>query len=470
MKEKLRKINDYEWLLPKSARQGMLVDAKLIANKVILDSAEDQAIEQLTNCACLPGIVEPVLGMPDIHWGYGEPMGAVSAFDGEEGIISVGMVGFDINCGITLIRTNLTVNDVKPKLKELMNELFAKVPCGVGSKGKLHLTKQQLDDVLVSGVDWAIQNGYGCKKDKKATEEEGKMANADPSKVSELAKKRGIPQLGTLGAGNHFLEVQQVSNIFDKDKAKKYGIDREGQITIMLHCGSRGLGHQVATDYLRIHAHAAKKYNIKLPDPQLVCAPVLSKEGQDYFKAMCCAVNYAFVNRLVMTQWIREAFAAVFKRSWEDMDMHTIYSICHNICKYEKHYLPGTKTQKWLYVHRKGATRSFPNMPVLIAGTMGTASYLLEGTEKAMHETFGSSCHGSGRVMSRHAAIKKFYGAEIKEKLHMKGEEIRSTHPEVLAEEAPLAYKDVDAVIDSVVGAGINLRIARMTPLGVAKG
>jgi len=470
MKEKLKKISDYEWLLEKNSRAGMNVDAKIIASKQIIDSAEDTAVEQLTNVACLPGIVEPVLGMPDIHWGYGLPMGAVGAFNDKNGVISSGCTGFDINCGINLIRTNLTATDIKPKLKQLMNELFARIPCGVGSKGKLRLSSQELDEVLVRGVDWAIENGYGTKEDKAATEEQGCMAGADPSKVSDLAKKRGIPQLGTLGAGNHFLEVQQVSHIFDNEKAKKYGITKQGQVTIMLHCGSRGLGHQVATDYLRIHSQAARKYKIKLPDPQLVCAPVNSLEGRNYFAAMKCAVNYAFANRLVMTKWIREAFEAIFKRKWQDMDMHTIYSICHNICKYEKHILPGTNEKAWLYVHRKGATRSFPDSPVLIAGTMGTASYLLEGTEKAMRETFGSSCHGSGRTMSRHAAIRQFRGTEIKEKLELKGEQIRSTHPSVLAEEAPLAYKDVDAVVDSVVGAGINKKIARMTPLGVAKG
>ncbi len=305
MKEKLKKINDYEWLLEKNVRAGMLVKAKLIASKKIKEAMEDDAIYQLTNVACLPGIVEPVIGLPDAHIGYGLPMGAVGAFNDKSGVISAGCTGFDINCGINLIRTNLTATDIKPKLKQLMNELFARVPCGVGSKGKLRLTTQELDEVLIRGVDWAIEKGYGTKEDKAATEEQGRMPGANPNKVSDLAKKRGMPQLGTLGAGNHFLEVQQISNIFDEEKAKKYGIVKKGQVTIMVHCGSRGFGHQVATDYLRIHAKAAKKYKIKLPDPQLVCAPVNSLEGRDYFAAMKCAVNYAFTNRLVMTRWIR---------------------------------------------------------------------------------------------------------------------------------------------------------------------
>lgn len=469
-KEKLKKISDNEWILDKKYRENARVDSKIIANESVLKNLEDEAIEQLTNVACLPGIIEPVIGLSDMHWGYGLPMGAVGAFDENKGVISAGCTGFDINCGINMIRTNLTAEEIKPKLKELMDELFRRIPCGVGSKGKLRLDRKELDKVLVEGVDWAIKNGYGVKEDKENMEEKGKMDGADVTKVSDLAKKRGLSQLGTLGAGNHFLEVQKVSHIYDKEKAEKYGVIKEGQITIMIHCGSRGLGHQIATDYLQIHEKAAKKYSISLPDPQLVCAPVNSLEGQDYFKAMKCAVNYAFCNRLVMTHWIREAFENVFKKSWQDMDMNTIYSVCHNICKYEKHYIPGTKRKENMYVHRKGATRSFLDTPVLIAGTMGTASYLLEGTEKAERETFGSSCHGAGRAMSRNAAIKQFKGSEIKHELEKEGKQIRATSYEVLAEESPSAYKDVDSVVESVVGAGINIKIARMIPLGVAKG
>ena len=480
MKEKLKQVSNVKWRLEKGARPGMRVPAVIYATKRIIDAAEDTAIEQLTNVACLPGVIAPVMGMPDIHWGYGLPMGAVGAFDKDKGIISCGCTGFDINCGIHMIRTNLEKKEVLAKLKPLIDTLFANVPCGVGAKGKLRISEAELDRVLVGGARWALENGYAVKKDVEHMEEEGCIAGADPTKVSELAKRRGRPQLGTLGAGNHYLEVQAVDQIFDQKTAKAFGITGKDQVLVMLHCGSRGFGHQVATDYLKIHAGAAKKYGIKLPDPQLVCAPTTSKEGQDYFKAMKCAVNYAFCNRTVMTKWIRDCFEKVLGRDWEDMDMHLIYDVCHNICKLEEHEVAGKKTQ--LYVHRKGATRSLPpghklvprayravGQPVLIGGTMGTASYILVGGEKAK-ETFYSSCHGAGRVMSRHAAIRKYWGTEVKKALETRGEVVRSTHPKVLAEEAPGAYKDVDEVVKAVHQAGISLKVARMVPLGVAKG
>ncbi len=468
MKEKLQQISEFEWFLSKEVRDRMRVSAKIIANKTILNAIEDDAVQQLTNVACLPGVVEPVIGLPDMHWGYGLPMGAVGAFDAEEGVISAGMCGFDINCGINLIRTNLTYKDVKPKIRELISELFKAVPCGVGARGKLKLTREELDEVLERGVDWALEKGYVVEKDVEATEEHGRMEGADPSKVSDLAKKRGAAQLGTLGAGNHFLEVQRVTDIFDEAFAKKYGIVDKDQVTIMIHCGSRGLGHQVATDYLKIQEQAVKKYNIWLPDRQLACAPVNSKEGQDFFAAMKAAVNFSFTNKAVMTGWIRETFEKVFGHSWEDMDMHTVYAIAHNIVKLEEHVVNGKKRK--LYVHRKGATRSFPDVPVIIAGSMGTSSYLLKGTETAMKKTFGSSAHGAGRAMSRNAAIKKFWGGKIKEELLEKGIVSQSTHPKILAEEAPKAYKDVEAVVDSVHGAGVSLKVARMVPVGVVKG
>jgi tRNA-splicing ligase RtcB len=467
MKDKLQKLNDYEWLLPKSAREGMLADAKIFANQAIMDAMEDDAIQQLTNVAMLPGVVEPVCAMPDAHIGYGLPMGAVGAFDDKEGVISSGCTGFDINCGINMIRTNLAASDVQEKMRELTAELFRNIPCGVGSKGKLRIEPGKLDAVLINGCEWCVENGYGVGEDIKNTEENGKMEGADPSKVSERAKQRGRPQLGTLGAGNHFLEVQRVSDTFDDAYAKRYKLEKD-QVVIMLHCGSRGLGHEVASDYLRIHEKAAAKYGIKLPDKQLVCAPVDSQEGQDYYKAMKCAVNYAFANRLVMTQWIRETFEKVFGKSWEDLDMHTIYAIAHNICKLEEHVVDGKKRN--VYVHRKGATRSFPDTPALIAGSMGTASYILHGTETAMEKSFGSTCHGAGRAMSRHAAIAQFRGDEIKHQLADKGIVARSTSPKVLAEEAPKAYKDIENVIDSVHKAGISIKVARMVPLGVVKG
>ncbi len=468
MKEKLKQVSAYEWELDKNVRPKMNVKAKIIGNKKVVNILEDAAIEQLTNVACLPGVIEPVIGLPDMHWGYGLPMGAVSAFDFERGIISSGLCGFDINCGVNSIRTNLTYDQVKPKLNELISNIFKAVPCGVGAKGKLKLTNEQLDQVLVRGVEWTIENGYGVLKDKEHMEEKGRMEGGDPSKVSDLAKKRGLQQLGTLGAGNHFLEIQRVSDIYEKDVAGKWGIENENQVLIMLHCGSRGLGHQVATDYLKIQEKAVEKYKIWLPDRQLACAPAKSQEGQDYFSAMKCAVNYSFTNRLVMTQWIRETFEKVFRKDWESMDLHTIYGLCHNVVKLEEHEINGEKRK--VYVHRKGSTRSFPGDPVLIAGTMGTSSYILKGNETAMEKTFGSTVHGAGRAMSRHAAIRRFWGGKVKEDLAKKGIIAQSTHPKVLAEEAPNAYKNVDDVIESVHGIGISLKVARAIPIGVCKG
>jgi tRNA-splicing ligase RtcB len=468
MKEKLKKLNDYEWELDKNVRERMNVKAKIIANKPILDAIEDAAVEQLTNVACLPGVVEHVVGLPDMHWGYGLPMGAVSAFDFEKGIISAGLCGFDINCGVNSIRTNLNYNDIKDKLKELVPALFDTIPCGVGSKGKLRLNPSELDKVLMNGLNWAVENGYGVKGDIEHTEENGCMKGADSNKVSALAKKRGCPQLGTLGAGNHFLELQKVTDIFDEKKAKEWGITFKDQVLIMVHCGSRGLGHQVASDYLKIQEQAVRKYNIWIPDRQLVCAPANSQEGQDYFKAMKCAVNYSFTNRLVMTQWIREVFEKIFKKDWESLDMNTIYAIAHNVVKEEEHVVEGKK--KKLLVHRKGATRSFPDIPVLLAGSMGTASYLMVGTETAMKKTFGSSAHGAGRRMSRHAAIKQFWGEKVQKDLLEKNIISKATHPKSLAEEAPGAYKDVEEVVDSIHGAGISLKVVRLEPIGVMKG
>jgi tRNA-splicing ligase RtcB (3'-phosphate/5'-hydroxy nucleic acid ligase) len=468
MKDKLEKINDYEWILPKSTRKEMKVAGKLIANKAIYEAMEDGAIEQLSNVCCLPGVIEPVVALPDAHFGYGLPMGAVAAFDAEEGIISAGLCGFDINCGVNSIRTNLTYGEVKEKLKELINALYDNVPVGVGSKGKLRLTQNEIDDVLKDGCEWAVEKGYGTKEDLKRLEENGKMEGADPSKVSKTAKQRGFPQLGTLGSGNHFLELQKITNIFDEKKAKEWGIKDKDQVVIMLHCGSRGLGHQVATDYLQIQEKAVEKYKIWIPDKQLACAPANSKEGQDYFAAMKCAVNYSFTNRLVMTQWIRETFEKVFKKDWESMDMHTIYGICHNVVKLEEHKLKEGKRK--LYVHRKGATRAFPDVPVLLAGSMGTASYILKGTETAMQKTFGSSAHGAGRAASRHGALRQFRGEDVQRKLLAKGIVSKAPSPKSLAEEAPEAYKDVEEVIDTVHKSGISLKVCRMEPLGVIKG
>ncbi|MBN2444079.1 MAG: RtcB family protein [Spirochaetales bacterium] len=481
MKEHLKKLSTYTWLISKEMMKDMKVDAIIYASKTLLDTAEDEAVKQLTNVACLPGVISPVLGMPDMHWGYGLPMGAVGAFDKDDGVISCGCTGYDINCGVHMLKTDLMVDEVKPKIRKLVDRLFADIPCGVGAQSTLRLNPKEMEKVLFKGAAWAVENGYGVKDDLVRMEEKGCLEGADPSKLSENAIKRGIPQLGTLGAGNHFLEIQIVDKIYDSEAAKAFGITEPGQITIMIHCGSRGLGHQVATDYLRIHGSAAKKYGIKLPDPQLVCAPTTSKEGQDYLGAMRGAANYAFCNRQIIAHWMRESFSRVFGKNWEKLGMNTVYDVAHNICKLEEHTINGKKQQ--VYVHRKGSTRAFPpghaelpdvykqsGQPVLIAGSMGTASYILSGTEKAMEDSFGSSCHGAGRSMSRKASLKKFRGDSIKRILEASGKAVCSTHPKILAEEAPEAYKDIDLVIESVHGAGISNKVARVIPLGVVKG
>lgn len=482
MKEKLKQQDEFRWWLDKSARDRMNVSAKIIGSRKIIDTLEDAAVEQLTNVATLPGAVEPVLAMPDAHWGYGLPMGAVGAFDAEEGIISAGCTGFDINCGVRLLRTNLAFDDVKPKLRQLMDDLFRRIPAGVGSKGKLRLTDGQFSDVVRLGARWAVENDHGIEPDLAHCEENGGMEGAATKapRITEKARRRGRPQLGTLGAGNHYLEVQKVEKIFDETAAKTFGLE-SGQVVVMLHCGSRGFGHQVATDYLERMAIAVKKYNIWLPDKQLVCAPASSPEGQDYYAAMKAAVNFAFCNRQVMTHWIREGFEAVFNKDWEKIGLNLVYDVTHNICKLETHEMNGSKRN--LYVHRKGATRAFGpgnplipedyrsvGQPVLIGGSMGTASYVLVGTEQAMKETFGSTCHGAGRAMSRRAAIRRYHGRDVKQSLEQKGEVIRSTGTKILAEEAPKAYKDVHIVVDSVHGADISRKVACQVPMGVVKG
>lgn len=467
-KKSFEKINDFEWRLPKTVREGMNVDGKIIASTHMLEHIEEQAIQQLTNVAMLPGAMNPVCALPDAHWGYGLPMGSVAAFDAEEGIISSGMCGFDINCGINLVRTNLQYKDIEDKKEELLDELYSKIPVGMGTKGGVPLTPDKLEGVMKNGLNWCVENDIGDSKDLKATEENGCMPGADPSKVSDLARKRGLKQLGTLGAGNHFIELQRAHDIVDPIFAKKLGITNPDQVCIMIHSGSRGIGHQIATDYLRIQEKSLEKYNITVPDKQLACSPASSPEGRDYFSAMICAVNYSFANRLAMTQRVRDSFESVFKKDWESMDLHTVYGLCHNVVKKERFKIDGKNRE--LFVHRKGATRSYENQPVLIAGSMGTSSWLLKGNEKSMNKTFGSSAHGAGRAMSRHAAISQFKGENIKEELHKQHIASRSPSPKSLAEEAPKAYKDVDLVIESVHGAEISLKTVELKPFGVIKG
>ncbi len=482
----LKKVGEYRYEIPKSYRGingnlKMRVPALIYASEDMLPSIrKDNAPEQAANVATLPGIVGKSLAMPDIHWGYGFPIGGVAATDAEEGVISPGGVGFDINCGVRLVRTNLKISDLdKNKIRQLVDELFKNVPSGVGSQAKVRLNKAQLDDVLQMGARWAVENGYGWEEDLEYLEENGCMDVADASYVSEKAKERGKSQVGSLGAGNHFLEIQRVAEIFDEEAAKVYGIEKD-QIVVMIHTGSRGCGHQICTDYLRVLEQAVKKYNIWLPDRQLACAPVKSKEGESYFKAMACAANFAWANRQMIVHWVRQSFENVLGKDAEELGMHVVYDVCHNIAKLEEHVVDGKKMM--LYVHRKGATRSFGpsrkeipkkyqkvGQPVLIPGDMGTASYLLKGTDES-EEAFGSTCHGAGRVMSRHEAKRRWNGREIARKLEMKGIYAHPASWTVMAEESPDAYKDVSKVVNATHGARLSLKVAKMVPLGVVKG
>jgi len=479
MKE-LKKVRDGVWEIPSSYKKGMRVPGRIYQDDEGIEALEKGAVDQVANVASLPGIQKFSIGLPDIHFGYGFSIGGVGAFSSRTGVISPGGVGFDINCGVRMVRTNLTEEDVKPRIKELIDTLFKNVPSGVGSKGKVRLKEGEIDDVLNNGAEWAVENGYGWESDLNFLEENGKMDSADSAAVSDKAKKRGIPQLGSLGSGNHFLEIQKMEDIYDEKAAKAFGIEK-GQITIMIHSGSRGCGHQICADYLRTMDKAYKAYNIDLPDRQLACAPVDSKEAQDYFKAMSCAANYAWTNRQMILHWVRESFEEVYKKDSEDMGMGVVYDVAHNIAKKEKHTIKGIETE--VYVHRKGATRAFgpgreeiPNeyreigQPVMIPGTMGTASYILKGTETAMEETFGSTAHGAGRKLSRAGAKREFNGEEVKSLLESKGITLKANSMPVVAEEAPGAYKDVDQVVNVCHKAGISLLVGKMIPIGVAKG
>ncbi len=477
----LKRIDDVRWVLPQDYKPGMRVPGVVIASEKLLSMIERGSIEQLANVATLPGIYKYAIAMPDIHTGYGFPIGGVAAFDYYEGIISPGGVGFDINCGVRLIRTDLSEREVRPVLKDLVNTLFGNIPSGLGSRGRLKLSFQQLDEVIVEGARWAVEQGYGWREDLSHCEENGSMEGADPSYISNKAKSRGAPQLGTLGSGNHFLEVQRVDNIYDEEAARSLGITQEGQITVMIHTGSRGFGHQVASDYLDVMMRNINQLRMKLVDRQLIFAYSGSDLADRYFKAMMGAANYAWANRQIITQWVRESFAQVFKRTPEDLWMQLVYDVAHNIAKVETHEVDGKKVK--VFVHRKGATRAFPpghpdipqdyrdvGQPVLIPGSEGTASYVMVGTERSMKETFGSSAHGAGRVMSRAKAKRMFRGTEIVASLERKGIIVKPASFAVAAEEAPGAYKNVDEVALSTHRAGIAKLVVRMTPIGVVKG
>ncbi|KAL6051041.1 RNA-splicing ligase RtcB [Balamuthia mandrillaris] len=441
------------------------------------------ALKQIANVASLPGIVGGSLGMPDVHSGYGFAIGNVAAFDmsDPQAIVSPGGVGFDINCGVRLVRTNLDYKDIKNVKEELAQTLFDHIPVGVGSKGVIPTTSRDLEEALEMGIDWSLREGYAWAEDKEHCEEYGRMLNADPSKVSTRAKKRGLPQLGTLGAGNHYAEVQVVDEIYDKYAASRMGIDRTGQVCVLIHSGSRGLGHQVATDALILMEKAMARDKIHVNDRQLACARISSKEGQDYLAAMAAAANYAWVNRQSMTFLVRQAFAKVFNSTPDDLDMNLIYDVSHNIAKMEEHMVAGRPQQ--LLVHRKGSTRAFPphhplipvdyqftGQPVLIGGTMGTYSYVLTGTEKGMEETFGSTCHGAGRALSRSKSRKTLGYQEVLNQLSQKGISIRVASPKLVMEEAPESYKDVNNVVDSCHDAGISNKAIRLRPVAVIKG
>jgi tRNA-splicing ligase RtcB (3'-phosphate/5'-hydroxy nucleic acid ligase) len=479
MDTQLNKISDYVYEIPQSGK--MRAPARIYASSDMLPAiASDNAMEQAAHVAWLPGIVGYSFAMPDIHWGYGFPIGGVAAFDIDDGIVSPGGVGYDINCGVRLLRTDLTRADVLPKMSGLVDALFRNIPSGVGSTGSIKLSAQEENKVIKTGAAWAVSNGYGSQDDLDKIEENGLMDGADPDAVSQHALERGRAQIGTLGSGNHFVEIGFVQEVYDEAAAARLGLAQD-RVTIIIHTGSRGFGHQVCDDFIKIMLKASQKYGIELPDRQLCCAPIQSKEGQDYLAAMACAVNFAFCNRQMITHWVRNSFEQVLNMSPKAVNMQVVYEVAHNIAKIEKHLVNGT--EQTLCVHRKGATRAFaPNhpalpeeykeigQPVLIPGDMGRYSYVLLGTEKAMSDTFGSTCHGAGRLMSRNQAIKKAQGRQIRQEIENKGIVLRASSYSTIAEEMPEAYKDVASVVDVVVGAGISKRVVKLKPLGVIKG
>ncbi len=477
----LEKKGKYVYEIPKDYKKGMRVNGRIFSDERMIDSIiGDNAPEQVANVATLPGIIDAAMAMPDIHWGYGFPIGGVAAMRMEDGVISPGGVGYDINCGVRLVRTDLAAEDIRKNSKDLIDEMYNNVPAGVGKKARIKLKRGQLNDVLDYGVEWAVEEGYGWEEDKKRIEDNGRMDAADSGKVSGKAKQRGEPQLGTLGGGNHFLEIQKVDEIFDKKAAKAFGIE-EGMATVMIHSGSRGCGHQIASDYIRDMERAVKKYGIDLPDKQLACAPIDSVEGKDYFAAMSCGANYAWTNRQLILHWVRESFEKVYNISAEDLGMDLVYDVCHNIAKRESHEVNGGKQE--VVVHRKGATRAFApgrkevpakyrdvGQPVIIPGDMGTASYLMRGRKTSMQRSWGSTCHGAGRVMSRTGARKRFRANQIKKELSDKGIYVRAASNKVLEEESPKAYKEVNRVVEITHNAGLSKIVARMVPIGVMKG
>jgi tRNA-splicing ligase RtcB len=475
---RIRKLDDHRYLIPRETRSDMRTDAIVYASdKLLAAILKDLSLEQAVNVATLPGIVGPSLAMPDIHQGYGFPIGGVAATDWKTGVVSPGGVGFDINCGVRLLASPLKRGEVEPRVRELVNQIFRDVPCGAGKESLLKLSHADLDHVLASGVRWMVERGYAEPTDMEFCEAHGQLPGADPDQVSKRAKERGRPQAGSLGSGNHFLEVQYVQKVFDEEIGQALGL-AENQIVVLVHTGSRGLGHQVCTDSLAQMGAAMKKYNITLPDRQLACVPIQSPEGQSYLAAMRAAANFAWANRQAITHFVRQAFARLFG---EDVRLRLVYDVAHNIAKQERYTVDGRERD--VLVHRKGATRAFPpghpeipdryhdvGQPVLIPGSMGTASWVLVGAPKAMEETFGSVCHGAGRMLSRTAAKRGRDIQAVKSQLEAKGIYIRSETRDGILEEVPEAYKDVDEVVEVVHQAGLARKAARLVPMGVLKG
>jgi tRNA-splicing ligase RtcB len=477
----MKQINEYEWEIPKSFRSDMRVPVRIFATRKLLEAIMgDKSLEQAVNTATLPGLVGSVLVMPDMHQGYGFPIGGVAATRLPDGVISPGAIGYDINCGVRLLGSRIDYEEAAGYLDDLASALYNNCPSGVGTKGHLRLSEKELDQVCREGARWALKQGYATENDLRRTEEGGFIEGADPGKVSKRAKERGRPQVGTLGAGNHFIEIERVDQIFASDAARAMGL-QEGKLTLLIHCGSRGFGHQICTDYVKDFQGAVKRYGIQLPDRELVCAPLSTPEGQDYLAAMRCAANYAFANRQTLAHFARRAFEEVLAGKVHNWQLHQVYDIAHNMGKIEVHAVNGDQIE--VCVHRKGATRAFGpgfgglpeeyraiGQPVLVPGSMGTASWVLVGTEGSMARSFGSTCHGAGRTMSRSQAKRQVWGEDLREELEASGVHVRAGSMPGLAEEAPVAYKDVDEVVETVAGAGIARKVARLVPVAVIKG
>jgi len=479
----IERVSDTIWEIPKGYKKGMRVPARIYATEKLLKDMDDGVFEQVTNVATLPGIQRYAYCMPDGHWGYGFPIGGMAAMDTKEGVISPGGIGFDVNCGMRLLRTDLTLEQVQPKLERLLDRLFERIPAGVGKRGFVKISRKEFEEVVSKGARWCIEQGYGWEEDLECTEDNGCIPGADPAAVSTKAVERGYQQIGTLGSGNHYLEIQVLKpeNVFDKELAEAFGLTIPNQIVVMFHCGSRGFGHQVATDYLALFVKVMQsKYHIKTNDKELACAPFTSPEGQKYFAAMKCAINMSFANRQVIAHRVREVFSEVFGKDPRELGIHQIYDVAHNTARLERHKVNGKEVE--VLVHRKGATRAFgpghPDLPprfqktgqpVIIGGSMETGSYLLVGTEQGA-EAFFTTAHGSGRTMSRRQAKRRFRGDKLKQELREKGIYVRCASLSGLAEEAGAAYKSIDDVVDAVWKAGISKPVARFVPIGNIKG